>query len=82
MVSPPLAAVVVGLGRLQFYSAPRLQCSIAGLFIIPKDQVIVHAQTMDGWSAVDYFNARNGNEVGGWVRSARLKTTGTVGPSN
>jgi hypothetical protein len=82
IVSPPLAAVVIGAGRLQFFSAPSPRCPIAGVFIIAKDEVIIHAQTTDGWSAVDYFSARNGGEVFGWVRSARLKMRGTVGPSN
>jgi len=27
-----------------------------------------------------YVNPRTGNDVSGWVRSARLKETGTMGP--
>ncbi|MBR0794392.1 hypothetical protein JQ615_03215 [Bradyrhizobium jicamae] len=78
--SPPLANVVTGTGRLQFYSAPNLRCPIAGVFVIPKDELVAYAQTDDGWSSVMYVNPRTGNDVSGWVRSARLKITGTMGP--
>jgi hypothetical protein len=78
--SPPLANVVTGAGRLQFYSAPKPGCAIDGVFVIPKDTLIAYAKTSDGWSSVMYTNPRTGNIVSGWVRSARLKQTGTVGP--
>ena len=78
--SPPLANVVTGTGRLQFYAAPKLGCAIDGVFVIPKDTLIAYAETSDGWSSVTYTNPRTGNIVSGWVRSARLKQTGTVGP--
>ncbi|KJC39146.1 hypothetical protein UP09_25045 [Bradyrhizobium sp. LTSP885] len=80
MFSPPLAHVVTGTGRLQFYSAPNLHCPISGVFVIPKDQLVAYALTDDGWSSVMYLNPKTGNDVSGWVRSARLKVTGTVGP--
>ncbi|MCS3453421.1 MULTISPECIES: hypothetical protein [Bradyrhizobium] len=80
MLSPPLANVVTGTGRLQFYSAPNLHCPIRGVFVIPNDALIAYAQTSDGWSSVMYLNPGTGNDVSGWVRSARLKVTGTVGP--
>lgn len=80
MLSPPMANVVTGTGRLQFYSAPNLNCPMNGVFVIPKDELIAYAQTDDGWSSVMYINPRTGNDVSGWVRSARLKATGTVGP--
>lgn len=80
MLSPPLANVVTGKGRLQFYSAPNLHCPISGVFVIPNDALVAYAQTNDGWSSVMYLNPRGGNDVSGWVRSARLKATGTVGP--
>ena len=79
-LSPPLSQVVVGTGRLQFHSAPDGACPMKGVFIIPKDEVIAYAQTRDGWSSVMYLNPRTGNDVSGWVRSGRLKTTGTMGP--
>jgi hypothetical protein len=78
--SPPLANVVTGAGRLQFYSAPSERCAISGVFIIPKDELVAYAETDDGWSQVMYMNPRTGNTVSGWVRSARLKQTGTMGP--
>jgi hypothetical protein len=79
LFSPPLSAVVTGAGRLQFYSAPNAHCAMAGVFIIPKDELITYAQSNDGWSSVMYSNPKTGNDVSGWVRSSRLKQTGTVG---
>jgi hypothetical protein len=78
--SPPLANVVTGVGRLQFYSAPDEHCAIDGVFVIPKDELVAYAETNDGWSSVMYMNTRSGNVVLGWVRSTRLKQTGTMGP--
>ena len=78
--SPPIANVVVGTGRLQFYLAPNVRCPMEGIFVIPRDRLIAYAQTNDGWSSVMYLNPRTGNDVSGWVRSTRLKETGTVGP--
>lgn len=78
--SPPLSEVVIGAGRLQFYSAPDARCAMEGVFVIPKDEVIAYAQSNDGWSSVMYSNPRNGNTVSGWVKSVRLKVTGTLGP--
>jgi hypothetical protein len=78
--SPPLANVVTGAGRLQFYSAPDQHCAIDGVFVIPKDELVAYAETNDGWSSVMYMNPKRGNVVSGWVRSARLKQTGTMGP--
>jgi hypothetical protein len=78
-LSPPLGEVVIGLGRLQFYSAPNLNCMMPGVFVIPKDELIAYAQSNDGWSSVMYSNPGNGNHVLGWVKSSRLKAMGTVG---
>jgi hypothetical protein len=80
MFSPPIAAVVMGSGRLQFYSAPNPHCVMSGVFVIPKDELVAYAMTSDGWWSVMYLNPRTGNDVSGWVRSDRLKQTGTVGP--
>ncbi len=77
--SPPLSEVVTGAGRLQFYSAPNTNCAMAGVFTIPKDELITYAQSNDGWSSVMYSNPKTGDTVSGWVRSSRLKATGTVG---
>ena len=78
--SPPLGNVVIGAGRLQFYSAPNFHCPIDGIFVIPGDHLVAYALTDDGWSSVMYLNPRTGNDVSGWVRSERLKVTGTMGP--
>ena len=78
--SPPLSGVVTGKGRLQFYSAPDPSCAMEGVFVIPRDKLIVYAQSSDGWSSATYSNPRTVNVVSGWVRSSRLKATGTVGP--
>ena len=80
--SPPLSQVVTGAGRLQFHSAPDGARPMKGIFIIPKDEVIAYAQTRDGWSSVMYLNPRTGSDVSGWVRSARLRTIGTMGPKH
>ena len=76
---PPLSAVVVGKGRLQFYSAPGPNCAITGVFVIPKDELIAYAQSSNEWSSVMYSNPRTGKSVTGWVKSSRLKKTGNVG---
>jgi hypothetical protein len=80
MLSPPLANVVTGAGRLQFYSAPNARCAMPGVFVIPSDRLIAYALSDNGWSSVTYSNPRTGNVASGWVRSERLKSTGTVGP--
>ena len=80
MFSPPLGNVVTGSGRLQFYSAPNAACAIDGVFVIPKDFLVAYARTDSGWSSVMYINPRTGADVSGWVRSERLKATGTMGP--
>lgn len=78
--SPPLAEIVTGTGRLQFYSAPDLRCRMEGVFVIPRDALVAYGETDGGWSSVMYINPRTGNDVSGWVRSERLKATGTMGP--
>ncbi len=80
--SPPLNDVVIGTGRLQFYSAPNPQCVMSGIFVIPKDELIVYAQSNGGWSSVMYSNPKTGDSVSGWVKSSRLRETGTVGPKD
>jgi hypothetical protein len=78
-LSPPLSEVVIGAGRLQFYSAPKLDCMMPGVFVIAKDELIAYAQSNDGWSSVMYSNPKTSDTVSGWVKSSRLKATGTVG---
>jgi hypothetical protein len=78
-LSPPLGEVVIGSGRLQFYSAPNLDCIMPGVFVIPGDGLIAYADSSDGWSSVMYSNPKSSDTVSGWVKSSRLKTTGTMG---
>ncbi|WFU41659.1 hypothetical protein QA640_03810 [Bradyrhizobium sp. CB82] len=80
VLSPPTVNLVTGAGRLQFYSAPNPACAMNRIFVIPEDELIAYGQTDGGWASVMYSNPRTGNAVSGWVRSARLKETGTVGP--
>lgn len=80
ILSPPLASTVIGAGRLPFYAAPDSRCRMDGVFVVPKDELVVYARTSDGWSSVMYLNPRTGADVSGWVRSDRLKMRGTVGP--
>lgn len=80
--SPPLSEIVIGPRRLQLYSAPDSACAMNGVFVIPKDELVVYAQSRGGWSSVMYSNPGTGNSVSGWVKSSRLKESGTVGPKN
>jgi hypothetical protein len=57
----------------------RRLCERNGVFVIPKDKLVAYAQTGDGWSVM-YINPRTGADISGWVRSERLKATGTMGP--
>jgi hypothetical protein len=76
---PSLSAIVVGQGRLQYYSEPDWRCPIKDLFVIPKDDMIVYAMTSDGWSEVVFVHAKNSPLS--WVRSSRLKLGGAMGPT-
>jgi hypothetical protein len=80
LFSPPHANVVIGKGRLQFYSAPNPKCAIEGVFVIPKDELISYAETNGGWASVMYANPSTGKSVTGWVRASRLRETGNIGP--
>jgi len=77
--SPPLGVVVIGTGRLQFYSAPNPGGAMKGVFVVPKDALVAYAQS-GAWSSVMYSNPATGDTASGWVKSSRLKKTGTVGP--
>lgn len=79
LISPPHGNVVTGAGRLQFYSAPNERCAMEGVFVVPGDELTSYAETDDGWTSVMYFGNKHA-EVSGWVRSGRLKDTGTLGP--
>lgn len=79
MLSPPLGVVVTGSGQLQFHSAPRRDCAMRGVLVIPKEHLVAYAESDDGWTSVMYSGVEGGG-VTGWVRSSRLTSTGTMGP--
>lgn len=74
--------VVVGAGRLQFYSAPNLSCKMPGTFIIPGDSAVAYVEK-NGFTSVMYINLKTKEDAMGWVSSSRLKRTGTgISPCN
>jgi hypothetical protein len=80
----PIAAAVssrrvIGVGRLQFHSAPDAACRMRGVFILPGELVTAHAES-GGYTSVYYLNPNNSNEAGGWVRSDRLVPAGAAVP--
>jgi hypothetical protein len=77
LVSPPIEYAVVGAGGLPFYSAPDVRCPMPGVFVIPKDRLVVYVITDDGWAQTTYFGGVNPS---GWVRFGRLKDMGAMGP--
>ncbi|WP_420483619.1 hypothetical protein [Burkholderia cepacia] len=67
--------VVVGHGRLQFYSAPDYSCKMQGVFILPNEQVDAYSNH-SGFTRVIYLGAKKGKPTIGWVRKNRLKANG------
>ena len=76
---PRAGYVVKGQGRLQFYSAPAMQCAIRGKFVIPGDHLIAYTKFKD-WYWVMYINPKTGDDVEAWVKGDRLEFVGTEGP--
>ena len=68
--------VVIGQGRLPFHSAPDAGCPMAGVFIIPGDEVIGYVEHQ-GYTSVMFINTKNGTDAMGWVQTSRLQPTGT-----
>lgn len=67
--------VVVGHGRLQFYSAPDYSCKMQGVFILPSEQVDAYSN-YNGFTRVIYLGAKKGEPTIGWVRKNRLRANG------
>lgn len=67
---------VIGKGRLPFYSAPHAHCKMAGVFVVPGDNLHAHVEHA-GFTSVMYLNPATGSEALGWVASDRLKVNGT-----
>lgn len=63
--------VVVGNGRLQFYSAPDYACKMRGVFILSGETVGAYV-SYHGFTSVAYRNSKAAS-VRGWVRSDRLR---------
>ncbi|AWY66117.1 hypothetical protein A8H36_07045 [Burkholderia thailandensis] len=67
--------VVVGSGRLQFYSAPNYSCKIPGVFILTGESVDAYT-SYHGFTSVTYQNSKKTGPVRGWVKSSRLRSKG------
>jgi hypothetical protein len=71
---------VEGKGRIYFHTAPDTRCRTKDIFVIQGDSLVVYS-SFDGWYEVMYINPKSGEDYSGWVRSERLKFSGTIGPS-
>jgi hypothetical protein len=68
--------VVIGHGRLQFFSAPDLSCRIKGLFIVEGQAVDAYTE-YKGFTSIAYLDSKSqSGPVTGWVKTDRLKPTG------
>lgn len=67
--------VVIGSGRLYFYSAPNEDCKIKDLFIVPGDKVDAYSD-LGEYTSIQYFSNKLGDIVDGWVHTNRLRATG------
>lgn len=78
--SPLSGRVVIGKGRLQFYSAPDLSCKQFGTFILAGENVDAYLEYNE-FISVLYINPKTGAEALGWVLGSRLKENGYgIGP--
>jgi len=66
---------VIGKGRLQFYSAPNLDCKLPGIFILPGENVDAYIEHQNFMSIL-YINPQTSEETMGWVISEKLKPNG------
>jgi hypothetical protein len=71
--SAPTMRMVVGYGRLQFFSAPDERCAAPGVFVVPGDSLAANAQ-LNAFAFAEYTNPRTHVRVAGWVHSDRLAT--------
>jgi hypothetical protein len=78
-LNPPASNKVIGEGRLYFYTAPNNGCRSKDIFVVPGDELITYTE-FKGWYSVMYVNPKTGKDYDGWVRSERLKMTGTIRP--
>lgn len=80
-LNPPTSHEVIGNGRLYFYNAPNDSCRSKDIFVIPGDSLIAYTK-FNEWLSVMYINLKTGKDYSGWVKSDRLKITGTIRPKN
>lgn len=73
---PRMGFSVSGKGRLYFHSAPSEQCRISK-FVVPKDSLIGY-QDFGVWTSVMYVHPVTHEDTMGWVKTNRLKVTGTM----
>jgi len=64
--------VVIGKGRLQFYSAPVYVCKMSGVFIVASQSVDAYAE-YGGFTSVVYLGHKQSEPVVGWARSDWLR---------
>jgi hypothetical protein len=67
--------LVIGVGRLQFYSAPNYSCKMKGVFVIEGQTVDAYTE-YEEFTSVVYLREKYGKPVMGWVKSNRLKPNG------
>ncbi|QRN53793.1 hypothetical protein [Dyella caseinilytica] len=73
--------VTIGTGRVQFYSGPSENCTMKGVFILPREQLTAY-ETYGDFTAVMYMNPKTGEDTEGWVKSSRVTFTGYgIGPN-
>ncbi len=78
VVIPRAVFDVIGKGRLQFYSAPSLNCVMTGVFVVRGDSLISYVD-FNQWMKVAYVR-KDGDMIEGWVSDvARLKYSGRIG---
>jgi hypothetical protein len=78
---PRESYTVTGAGHLYFYTAPSAECRDEKTFVIPGDSLVLYSD-YKGWYNVGFFNTKTGKDAFGWVKPARLKYNGTLGPKN
>lgn len=67
--------IVVGSGRLPFYSAPDYRCKMNGVFVIEGQAVDAYTE-YGRFTLITYRSEKKGEPAMGWVRSNRLKPNG------
>jgi hypothetical protein len=78
-LNPPSSYKVIGERRAYFYSAPHENCRSKDIFVVTGDDLIAYTE-YKGWYSVSYANPKTGKDYDGWVKSERLKRTGSIRP--